>query len=88
VQAVPTGKNSFFSSDIDVIKTFAIPNECRVFIEAIKRIISKSDVKLKHMEYNYFFFVVLAIKNGREISRFTGAADENRIQKMIDQLSR
>lgn len=33
-------------------------------------------------------FVVLAIKNGREISRFTGAADENRIQKMIDQLSR
>jgi hypothetical protein len=34
------------------------------------------------------FFVVLAIKNGREISRFTGAADENRIQKMIDQLSR
>ncbi len=52
------------------------------------KIISKSDVKLKHMEYNYFFFVVLAIKNGREISRFTGAADENRIQKMIDQLSR
>ncbi|CAF1144882.1 unnamed protein product [Adineta steineri] len=31
---------------------------------------------------------VLAIKNGKEISRFTGAADENRIQKMIDQLSR
>jgi thioredoxin-like negative regulator of GroEL len=36
----------------------------------------------------FFFFLVLAIKNGREISRFTGAADEDRIQKMIDQLSR
>ncbi|CAF0972723.1 unnamed protein product [Adineta ricciae] len=31
---------------------------------------------------------VIAIKNGKEISRFTGAADENRIQKMLDQLSR
>ncbi|CAF1227356.1 unnamed protein product [Rotaria sordida] len=31
---------------------------------------------------------VLAIKNGKEITRFTGVVDENRIQKMIDQLSR
>ncbi|CAF1522904.1 unnamed protein product [Adineta ricciae] len=31
---------------------------------------------------------VIAIKHGKEVSRFTGAADENRIQKMLDQLSR
>ncbi|CAF3650265.1 unnamed protein product [Rotaria socialis] len=31
---------------------------------------------------------VVAIKNGKEISRFTGVADENRIQKMIEQLNR
>lgn len=31
---------------------------------------------------------VVAIKNGKEVSRFTGAADESRIQKMIEQLSR
>ena len=36
----------------------------------------------------FFCFLVVAIKNGREISRFTGVVDENRIQKMIDQLSR
>lgn len=35
-----------------------------------------------------FSVVVVAIKNGREVSRFTGAADENRIQKMVDQLAR
>jgi len=31
---------------------------------------------------------VVAIKNGKELSRFTGVVDENRIQKMIDQLGR
>lgn len=31
---------------------------------------------------------VLAFKNGREISRFTGAADESRIEKMVEQLGR
>jgi thioredoxin-like negative regulator of GroEL len=36
----------------------------------------------------YIFFLVVAIKNGKEITRFTGAADENKIQKMVDQLSR
>jgi len=30
---------------------------------------------------------VVVIKDGREISRFTGAADENRIQKLLEQLS-
>jgi len=29
----------------------------------------------------------VVIKDGREISRFTGAADENRIQKLLEQLS-
>ncbi|CAF1442880.1 unnamed protein product [Rotaria sp. Silwood1] len=32
--------------------------------------------------------LVVAIKNGREISRFTGVVDEKIIQKMIDQLNR
>lgn len=31
---------------------------------------------------------VVAIKDGREISRFRGVADENRIEKMIEQLGR
>jgi thioredoxin-like negative regulator of GroEL len=35
-----------------------------------------------------YFVLVVAIKNGKEINRFTGAADENKIQKMVDQLSR
>jgi thioredoxin-like negative regulator of GroEL len=35
-----------------------------------------------------YFVLVVAIKNGKEITRFTGAADENKIQKMVDQLSR
>ena len=34
------------------------------------------------------FSIVLAFKNGREISRFTGAADEGRIEKMFEQLGR
>ncbi|CAF3625718.1 unnamed protein product [Rotaria sp. Silwood1] len=34
------------------------------------------------------FIKIVAIKNGREISRFTGVVDEKIIQKMIDQLNR
>ena len=40
------------------------------------------------MGTNHLFLAVVAIKNGKEVSRFTGAADENRIQKMVEQLGR
>lgn len=32
--------------------------------------------------------VVLAIKNGKEINRFTGLIDEDRIETILDQLNR
>ena len=32
--------------------------------------------------------LVLAIKNGKEIGRFTGVIDEDRIETVLDQLNR
>jgi thioredoxin-like negative regulator of GroEL len=36
----------------------------------------------------FFLFPVVAFKNGKEISRFTGVIDEDRIETILDQLNR
>ena len=73
VQAVPTGKDTL-AIDRHRKKIF------RLYILTLlgEELIDGVSV----------LFVVVAIKNGKEISRFTGAADESRIEKMIDQLGR
>ncbi|CAF3539202.1 unnamed protein product [Rotaria sp. Silwood1] len=52
----------------------------KVDIDNLGELSSKYDVQVVP--------TVVAIKNGREISRFTGVVDEKIIQKMIDQLNR
>lgn len=37
---------------------------------------------------NCFEILVLAMKNGKEIHRFTGMIDEDRIESILDRLNR
>ncbi|UJR13997.1 hypothetical protein I4U23_000997 [Adineta vaga] len=66
----------------------------KVDIDQLEKLSGKYDVQAVPTEdqqkayvIKLQFILVVAIKNGKEVARFTGAADEKRIQKMLDELS-
>jgi hypothetical protein len=44
--------------------------------------------RLRSIRTDCFYVEVLAIKNGKEINRFTGVIDEDQIETILDQLNR
>ena len=38
--------------------------------------------------HRFSFILVVAIRNGKEVARFTGLIDEDRIETIFDQLNR
>ena len=78
---ISSGDQYIILAKVDVDKFGELSSKYNVkAVPTGKIFLGKSKCKL--------LYLVLAIKNGKEINRFTGVIDEDRIETILDQLNR
>ncbi|CAF2835383.1 unnamed protein product [Rotaria sp. Silwood2] len=70
------------------IQKLSLKNTCRQFHTSILYLSKDIFHVQDEADFQKQVLDILAIKNGKEIARFTGLVDEDRIETILDQLNR